>query len=242
MNILFVKKLIVVPMLMVLVFSCNNIEPEEIVIHETENNGLVPLKVGNYWKYKVDWLKEDGSFSYAGWPYEAKITGQILSSLAQNDRPRYKRVYVNKFGNVDPFEWFYRNEEDGLYLMGGKNTNDSAFVKLLYLKYPVKKGETWLYTDLFFDVYEEKYILDEPIQYTCIDTAAIFDTPLGSFKCIVYYCREEIASDVSAEHDVYSYYAPNIGLVGIVTNSYFKGWNKSFPKTKTYLVETNVKY
>lgn len=236
--------LIIVALMLTISCNDNSYEPINTNLIEIENQGLIPLKVGNYWKYKTDMLKEDGSFSYEEWAYETRITNSSMNPKEQNDKPRYHRSYSSKIG-LDEHEWLFRNQPDGLYQMGGKTKGDSIFTELLLLKYPIKIGEKWNSEILSYDIYLKEYLIGDTITFTCTDTAATFQTPIGTFKCFVYHRRQSQGSDVWAQLDIYEYYSPKVGLVGIITNSYFPSNiypPKVYPKRRTYLYETNVEY
>lgn len=235
-----IKRLVVILVFTMPLFSCNNTEPEEVIKPEFENNGLLPLKVGNYWKYKVEFLKSDGSFFYDGLPFEIRINRQTVKNEMV---PYYSRVYVDQNGKADTLEWLFRNKSDGLYLLGGRAKRDSLFTSTLYLKFPVTKGEFWFFQGIVYNNYIEKFELNSSFKYTCVSTDSTFQTPIGTFSCIVFHHREKQAYDVLEEIDVYEFYTKQLGLIGIIVNGFdpiFHKTNPSYPKKKIILTQTNV--
>ncbi len=150
---------------------------------------------------------------------------------------------VNPYINTDDsFEWLYRNYDDGLYQMGGTMPTDSIYTKMLLYKYPVQKGETWISPHLVYDLLQEKYMIPDSITYTCIDTNALFETPLGGFSCVVYYHREKLPEEdvLDRWQIIYEYYSIGLGLVGEITCGYHESTQKTYPVSKRILVATNV--
>lgn len=209
--------------------------PEEI------SQGILPLKVGYDWEYKTYKLREDSSVGFEidrakfAIIQTSKHPSQIINDTF------FHRVFINPYDNTQSeFEWLYRNFDDGLYTMGGKMPTDSIFTKILQLRYPVKKGETWRTPHLVYNLIERKYMIPDTITYTCVDTNVVFETPVGSFACIVYFHREKLDDDVVGKADIYEFYSKEIGLVGTVTNSFFESDQRSYPNSKKVLVGTNV--
>lgn len=225
--------------------SCSNIV-EPIVPKEESSNGILPLQVGYYWKYKNYYLKSDGSISGEGIEEDYRITKYSSIRFGTEEYKVFHRIS----GYFDPTinqyrygsdEWLLRNFDSGLYLMGGKYRNDSIYTKLIWYKYPVKKGDTWKSPHLVYDLVEQKYIIKDSTTYTCTETDALFETPLGSFTCIVYYHRVRIHDyDVDDTKDYYEYYKSGIGKVGVVTYRYDVKEKYSYPIMKSILFETNV--
>jgi hypothetical protein len=234
-------------MAMLFLNSCNKenlVEPEQPKVEET-SNGILPLKVGYYWKYKNYYLKEDGSIANEDLEDEYMITKSSSINVNNESYIVFHRIY----GYLDPViaayrygidEWLFRNFDNGIYQMGGKYKTDSIYTKLIWYKYPVRKGETWKSPHLTYYPIEAKYMIADSITFTCTDTNAVFETPLGNFNCVVYYHREKQDEDVAALLDIYEYYSYGIGLVGRKIYSYFPFDQKSYPKSKRLLYETNV--
>jgi len=230
-----------------LFISCNNntSEPDNYKEPDVLSSVLMPLEAGYEWKYKWYDLNSDGSLGDEIPLYAFNMTIKDTSYDPEHiyKEKVYHAVYYYPYtGYETKYAWFYRNYKDGLYLMGGNNQGDTLYTKLLYYKYPVQKGDTWLSPHLVFVYYDWQYYIADSVKYTCTDTNAVFETPLGSFKCFVFYHREKQEEDVVEQLDIYDYYAPNVGLVGRIINSYYEYENKSYPKYKQMLYSTNVKY
>ncbi|MCP5375415.1 MAG: hypothetical protein H6743_04905 [Rickettsiaceae bacterium] len=223
--------------------NCNNSVEPKPPDEEEISRGIQPLKVGYFWTYRDYYLREDGSINN-DIPYtEFKSLIRTTSSITINNENYvvFNQTWTLTENEIySPLEWLYKNFDDGLYLMGGKRPNDSIFTKLLRYKYPIQKGEIWESPLLVYDPMENNYLIQDTLTYTCIDTSAIFETPIGNFSCFVYYHREDLDEDVSAKADIYEYYSKDVGLVGRITYSYFEFDQTSFPNSKRVLFSTNI--
>jgi hypothetical protein len=127
--------------------------------------------------------------------------------------------------------------------MGGYPA-DTLYIKILNLKYPVNKGEKWRspMSRAFQLRLSEQSLLNDTTTYSCIDTNAKFETPLGIFSCIVYYHRFRLktSEDEVGPYDIYEYYSENVGLVAVITNKYNDYFKQSYPLYKQVLVSANV--
>jgi hypothetical protein len=85
-------------------------------------------------------------------------------------------------------------------------------------------------------------MVDDTITYTCVDTAVGFQTPLGTFSCIVYNHIEKLDEDVLAKHDIYEYYSIRVGRVGTVTFDFYETTGKRYTNTVEILDATNINY
>jgi len=218
-----------------------SLEPKPVI--QEVSYGILPLKVGYHWEYKTYALNGDSSTGLqVDWAiYD--VTRVSFDPSQTNRDALFHRVYTNPYTNQqDSFEWLYRNYENGLYQMGGTTPTDSIYTKLLLYKYPVQKGETWTSPHLVYDFGGGKYVVPDSITYTCVDTNALFETPLGSFYCVVYYHREELPEEdvLDRWHFIYEYYSTIVGLVGMVTYGYHEFTQQTYPVSKTILVGTNV--
>lgn len=243
-KIIFNRSLLLITLLLfvLLFFRCDNsVKPEPP--DEEISRGILPLKVGYNWTYRDYDLREDGSINelipYTEFNYLIKSSSSI--TVDNKSYVVFGRTWkYTDSDNYSTSEWLFRNFNDGLYAMGGKMPTDSIFTKLLKYKYPVQKGESWESPHLVYDVYDRRYLIYDTITYTCTDTNILFETPIGNFSCTVYYHREDLDDDVLAKADIYEYYSADIGLVGVITYSFFEHNQESYPKTKRMLVSTNV--
>ena len=219
-------------------------EPDD-PIEEEVSNGILPLKVGYYWKYKNYYLREDSSVAGVGIDEEYIINKSSSILIDNKNYVVFHRIWGYLDPNIEDYrfgsdEWLYRNFYDGLYLMGGKLPSDSIFTNLIQYKYPVRKGEIWKSPHLVYDLIENKYMISDSIIFSCTDTNAIFETPSGNFSCTVYNHKENQDPDVSEKLNIYEYYAVNVGLIGIIYKGYFNNPDSSYLKSKKVLVQTNV--
>jgi hypothetical protein len=204
--------------------------------------GILPLKVGYYWKYNQYSLTDSGTIEGPATPTSFKISQFSVDPASVNGDTLFHWVYVDAHtGQADEIEWFFRNYEDGLYLLGGSSPSDTAYTRVQYLKYPIAKEYEWNVPHFTFNLMNQKFEIADSENYRCTDTRASFETPLGTFYCTVYNHREEQDEDVLERLDIYEYYAEGIGKVGEVTYGYFESSPERYPKSKTFLVATNVK-
>jgi hypothetical protein len=216
-------------------------EPRQL--SEETSNGILPLKVGYYWQYETYALNEDSSTGLEIDRTNYRISRVSFDPSQKNSDALFHRVSVNPYSNADDtFEWLYRNYDDGLYEMGGTMPTDSIYTKLLLYKYPVQKGETWISPHLVYDLAEGKYMVPDSVTYTCVETSAVFETPLGSFSCIVYHHREKLPEEdvLNRWQGIYEYYSTRVGLVGIVTYGYHDSTQTMYPVSRRILVATNT--
>jgi len=240
----------IIIIIIILIFSqgsCSNpVEPvnNNDTVKAEVSNGILPLKVGYYWKYKNYNLREDSSIAGEGIDDEYKITKYSKITLGDTNYVVFHSIYgyLDSTGYIfDSDEWYLKNFHDGLYLMGGNYEADSIYAKLIWYKYPVKKGESWQSPHLVYNLIQNKYLIEDTVSYTCIDTSAIFNTPLGNFKCVVYYHRwVDNEGDAMSIWDIYDYYSYNMGLVGELTYEPDPTTQKDIPLYKKVLTQTNV--
>lgn len=210
------KYLKIIFLLSILLTSCDS--PVEV-----ENNSvLLPLSVGNYWKYKI--------YSYSRF---GEILPDATDSLLLNideevivnlDGKIYKGgVMTRKFGdNTFPeARWIYSNLNDGLYYLGGYADTDTLYKKILYLKYPAVESETWSLSYMAFDLLTGNFIYnsDSTTTITCQTLNNNIKTDVGEFDSICFFLSERPAEDVVVYWDYYLYYAPNVGLVEMEVRS-----------------------
>ena len=233
----------------------NSVRPEPIM--EDGSYGILPLKVGNTWEYQQYVLKKDGSILKEGNRIRYKIIGTSYDPSHKILEPVYNMslewldTTYNPAWQLDPLTPFLRNYNDGLYIMGGRETAmdgytpDTLYTKILNLKYPVYKSEKWRSPGLsnsFFFPLNEPYLIKDTTTYICVTTDAKFETPVGIFSCIVYYHRYRLTTsdDEVGPYDIYEYYCENVGLVAVVTNKYDDYYKQSYPLYKKVLISTNV--
>ncbi len=222
--------------------SCHNpTEPPPDVPPEFISRGILPLKVGYYWQYDRYALTDSGTTAGKIGSIGFKISGRSVSASPQyGDTVLHWVPYDPQTGQTGYVEWFYRNYSDGLYIMGGRAPTDSVYTKLQLLKYPVRKGDAWTRPHLIFHILDQKFSIPDSLSYACIDTNALFETPLGTFACIVYNHMEPIEEIPGKEYDILEFYSRTIGKVGEIRHIYSTSTHDRFPIQKDVLVSTNV--
>lgn len=134
-------------------------------------------------------------------------------------------------------KWLYWNGNYGLYILGGLASEDTLIDKLLYLKYPVARGDTWIAPHLTYDVLMKRFFVDDTLNYSCVSTNERLGTPAGTFECYVYHYRIRPEEDVLEYWDYYEYYVPGIGKVGTIIRSSLDGSMKYKSLLYQFVVE-----
>ncbi|NCQ19343.1 MAG: hypothetical protein COZ80_10300 [Ignavibacteria bacterium CG_4_8_14_3_um_filter_37_9] len=85
----------------------------------------------------------------------------------------------------------------------------------MYLKYPVKRGETWDVPYMYYHIIKQRfeYRPDSALVYTCLSENQKISTEIGEFNCVNYYFREKPAEDVLEYWDYFISYTPGVGLI-----------------------------
>ena len=190
-----------------------------------KNTVLIPLSLGNSWSYI--------SYSYMADSIISGLTDStrttIIGQTSVNHNSQQYDVSIAAFfypsNNTQPVDskWLYWNGNDGLYIFGGIASEDTLIDKLLYLKYPVARGDTWKAPHLTYDILIKRFFVDDSLSYCCVSTNEQLDTPVGTFECYVYHYRIRPEEDVLEYWDYYEYYVPGIGKVGTVIKSSLDG-------------------
>jgi hypothetical protein len=217
------------------------VDVDPVPLPEYVSNGIRPLKVGYYWEYKTYIARPDSTLGAQIGHAKYKVARMSVGTAAARSDTLFHVVWVNPSTNQqDTYEWFFRNYPDGLYIMGGRMPTDSVYTALHYLRYPVTAGETWMCPHLVYEPNESKYMIADTSTFRCVDTNARFETPVGTFFCVVYNHLQKSDPDVGADEDIYEYYSKNVGKVGSVTYNYFESLGERHIQSKTILVGTNV--
>lgn len=161
---------------------------------------LLPLTVGNYWKYKVKHSWTDSVEYAVSKMLKLKYEGEELDA------------YVWGKNNED-INWLYMNRDDGLYLVGGYTEYDTLIHPVLQYKYPVNKDETWIVPRMVYNLYENRFYFKDTLTYTCIDTDFIVTTDMGNFSTYVFLYKLKPADDVLENELYYNYYSPSYGFI-----------------------------
>jgi len=196
---------------------------------------LFPLSIGNHWSYVQS--------SY--------MSGQVVSTdsfrldifrdmVVLTDEGLYQ-VMVRTLTDLSTNtprddEWLFWNGGDGLYLMGGRTSSDSIFVKLFLLKNPALSGDTWQVPRLVYYFYSGQFGIQDTLVYDCFATNEEMVTLVGTFTCTVFHHRVQPQPDVFEQWDYYEYYAVGVGPVATIVKSSIDG----SLKFKTLLSEYSV--
>ena len=211
-----------------------------------ENAGpIIPLAVGNYWVYQQYSLNNDGSVSFAVEDLRGyKITDILSVSLNGGNQKTFK--YTRYAPGGDPYSEakLIYNGKEGIYYAGitDKDTIKMLFNDLMF-KYPANKGdETTAHTFYYYIFGNLDNIPDSIVTtYTCVSTDSLFSTPVGDFRCIVYKLKLML-DNIFYLGDVYYFFKPGLGLVGIIYMTYSYISNEHYYFLKTVLVDYKVKW
>lgn len=150
------------PLLFLLFIACSKDSPTS----PTPNNVLMPLTIGNYWKYAdIDSTRFTDKVQY----YTIRVNRDtIINGI---------KFFITKrdTGSFD-YEYLYLNKENGLYTFNGSINPSLAY------KYPVQVGESF---NIGFDS-----------NFTNIKVIAIdkyVKTSAGNFKCIQYQIKDTLS-------------------------------------------------
>ncbi|MFH1051942.1 MAG: hypothetical protein V1779_13555 [bacterium] len=171
------------------------------------NDVLIPLKVGNYWKA----LFYD--YDFGGEPDTVGI--YVVKDSVWNNEKIYR--ISQSPDSIDYEAPFYINRYDGCYFLFDVKSNP-----ILYFKFPVKEGETYM----------------SIVGTMCVEKINVeYTVPAGTFKCYKYV-TEYAMDDVINKTIIY--FSPGIGQ--IATENYYKDNNRDmYLESKWELIEYKVK-
>ncbi len=211
-----------------------------------ENAGpIIPLAVGNYWVYQEYSLNNDGSISFV---HDLLAGFKITDTLSINLNGVKQRTFkYSRYGPPDYISSEARliySGKGGLYY-AGITIKDS--VKMLFndlmFKYPANKGDETLAHTFYHNIYGNSGHVPDSIvtTYTCVSTDSLFSTPVGDFRCIVYKLKLML-DDIFYLGDIYYFFKPTLGLVGMIDMPYSYITNEHFYSLKTVLIDYKVKW
>jgi hypothetical protein len=219
-----------------LLVSCTN---NPITSNPSENEVLLPLSSGNSWFYVTYTYMGDSVIPGLTDSNRTTIIGQtiVYHNGQQYDVSIAAFFYPSNAAQPVDSKWLYWNGNDGLYILGGLASKDTLIDKLLYLKYPVARGDTWIAPHLTYDLILNRFFVDDTLSYNCVSTDEELVTPAGTFQCYVYHHRIRPEEDVLEYWDYYEYYALGIGKVGTIIRSSLDGSMKSKSLLYLYVAE-----
>ena len=211
--------------LLLILISCDNVtdisditdvldttDIEEICMEYGEDV-LLPSELGNTWEYWI-W----GDFE----DLVDTVTYSIIDTLTINYEGIDYHCFIPQWENYSyEAKWLYYNGEDGLYLMGGLDDEDTLILPALLCKYPVEVGDSWEYPRIVY-LPRIKFWLKDTMKVECVGKDEEFITSLDTFSTYVY--RKSVESGEGLENDVppdiyYDHYCPGIGIVGNIRQS-----------------------
>lgn len=175
---------------------------------ELNTNVLVPLTVGNWWKYET--TGSTGHKDSIEWRIHADT---LLSHGGENFIAAICGWYYPRAGISNDVRWIYINDGEGLNIVGGISSHDTVVTKYVERKYPINRSEAWEFQELQYDHYQRKFGFYDTLRVSCLATDQTFETPVGTFQCHVYYFKRSF-EDVFAKRENFVYFAPGIGMVG----------------------------
>ncbi len=213
-----------------------------------ENSGpIIPLAVGNYWVYQEYSLNSDGSI-------DTDIVHDLLAGFIITDTlsvslngDKLKTFQCSMYGPPDYISSKTRliySGKDGIYY-AGITIEDSVTMSFndLVFKYPANKGDETLAHTFYHNIYGNSGNVPDYIvtTYTCVSTDSLFSTPVGDFRCVVYKLKLML-DDIFYLGDIYYFFKPTLGLVGMIEMPYSYISDEHFYFLKTVLVDYKVKW
>jgi hypothetical protein len=197
---------------------------------------ICPLSIGNHWTY-VDSTFYGGSV----WVDSSRlgITGKTTVPFEGNSYEVYFwNWYEDDLQQYRDYKWLMRNEDDGLWSLGGTSSSDTLILETMIVKYPVSAADTWPQTAVSWSSWDSSFFARDTLVITCVATDEQFATAAGTFRCCVYHYSENYyagnsnpwvsrfkASVVAGQPapqnplnltNVYLYFAPGVGYVGLI--------------------------
>lgn len=179
-----------------------------------------PLKVGNTWVYA-------DSAGATGQPvqiFSSQITVTAKTTVSV-DTVMYDAYAVLSTDSMtmEPTKEYLNNDElNGLWYYGVVCGVDSIMTRGLHAKYPVEVGDQFVKS--FYMCAPDGGFGGFGIgNVTCVRTDTTYATPAGTFDCVLYH---EIYNPIFGEIHVYTFMAPNVGMVAREVTSDLVFWNK----------------
>jgi len=173
---------------------------------DDSSNFIQPLEVGYNWTYIDSTFSNDGIIDKIDTSTLSIIDSEIINSDGKDLSVFYWKW---DFSNTI---WLYANENGNLYNYGIiSNEEKNLFAPSLKLPYPIGMGDLWESIHYnFIETYDSLFVSNIDT-LECLYTDYPFNTSIGELNCITVY-NKEILDDM----ETYTYYAPNIGYVGLV--------------------------
>lgn len=225
-----------------ILFNCESpIEPIDVEF----KNSIKPLAIGNYWIYQTYRLNLDGTIRNESHKQGNFVSSILDPSVVQSNEQVFLEgtFYPDYQDTLETFN-LVTNTDSGYATHGFVNSKDTIIDFGLLAKYPAIPEDSWIKPDIMTfhnGTTYIKYLDHGDISVRCLDTSAIFITPLDTFACYVYnYKHEVIIEDYILGEDIHRYFVPGVGEVGGYVNSYDEITGDSYPFAKYVLIDYNI--
>ncbi len=222
------KNLILTLLLLAIFASCSKKKEDSSDTPATENQVLMPFKVGNYWEY-IDSIFNNGVFSGLD---TTRLTITNSKSITFEGKSLEVFYWTWDAASGQVISWFVRNDSDGLCFYGGTNGHEDFIIaKCLTWKYPVNTGDSWETTHIAYNSYPDSvFNIIDTSQTECLSTSTLFRTMSGELKCIFYKDVPNSAKMTETSPDgifgsavqdrtlkeILAYYKPGLGFIGYI--------------------------
>ncbi|MBK7103695.1 MAG: hypothetical protein IPH62_00210 [Ignavibacteriae bacterium] len=193
--------------LFIIIWSCGDDSNPIEDIPNVQDGEIVPLTVGNEWKYIDSIFNIDGV--YTGISYSSVKVTEIVELFINGEK---NTLYTWKWSNsIDSAKFLCANNEFGFNLYGSIRGNDTTIYDplSLYAKYPINQNETWdWYYNMYVTTQDTAFYTSGSTEVKCLALNKPFLTPFGEIDCIVYEFKD------SSETGARTYYSPKLGFIG----------------------------
>lgn len=203
----------------IFIISCSDEKDKNEPI-DYNTNGIIPLKIGNYWKYE--------SQTY----------------FTKDSLPTYSYDNLSVFGdtNIDGTKYYFvlninneytasTNKEDGYYYHSFDNIKNNDF---LYYRYPCNIGDKWDMVIFSDEDLDEKYCIVKSLN-------KVVTVPFGTFECINYEVSEVQRYQHLTMIDIYSYYiSPGVGFIKLERSSTINPFRDTALHSISYLTDAKI--
>ena len=183
-------------LIITLVLSCNNDDTST-----SDKNGLIPLKTGNYWTYKV----------YTSEALDDTSSSTIGNYVSMNGYHGFLTAPGNDSYHVT---FLTDNDNAGNYVsVGAYSDHDTLMSPSVMFKKNAVEGESWGFKEIYYN--DGGFFFSADIVMHCMKTDTIINTSAGDFNCFVYRYSPNSGNDV-----FFDYVSDGIG---IVKSEHFEG-------------------
>jgi hypothetical protein len=206
-----ITKIILIVISLLISWSCKDDSNPIIDPPVIQEGVIMPLAVGNQWKFVDSLFNQDGVFTGIK-NTRLEITESVQLNIDGKLKPYYNwQWFDDSSSTLDSSKLLCANSENGFYFFAGIHGEDTTIFNQpsLYAKYPIKENETWnWHFNMYVTTADTGFYTVVSYEMNCISINKSIETPFGKIDCIVY---EYIDSSISGARN---YYVPNVGLVG----------------------------